>query len=176
MDRIVTFLLLLVAAVLLAPGCIAEEQVLSEEIIVSEVEVIEPEVAEEETEVPAEEVVAEETEVVEEAEVELVPDFIVDVNTTELNMTLEQTVLVQLAENPTTGYTWNVTLSEGLVVLSDEYIQDEAEEGMVGVGGVHEWIIQAVATGEQTLFGIEKQEWEEETGEENTYTLAILVE
>ena len=175
MDRIVTFLLLLVAAVLLVPGCIADEHVLSEEIIVSEVEVIEPEVSEE-TEVPAEEVVAEETEVLDEAEVELVPDFIADVNTTELNMTLEQTVLVQLAENPTTGYTWNVTLSEGLVVLSDEYIQDEAEEGMVGVGGIHEWIIQAVETGEQTLFGIEKQEWEEETGEENTYTLAILVE
>ncbi|PWR70314.1 protease inhibitor I42 family protein [Methanospirillum stamsii] len=162
MDRIVAFLLLLVSAVLLAPGCIADEQTVSEATeIVPEVTV-----TEEVTETVTEEVTAE------------VPAFNVtaDMNTTALNMTENQVVLVTLPENPTTGYTWNVTLSEGLTLVNDTYTQDAAEEGMTGVGGVHEWFVQAVGAGEQSFFGIEKQEWEEETGNETTYTLNILVE
>ena len=157
MDRIVTFLLLLVAAVLLVPGCIAEEQAA-------------PEITEVAPDMNATE---------EGTDSALVYDFTADINTTTLNMTLDQVALVQLPENPTTGYMWNVTLSAGLEFGDDPngtYVQDAAPEGMVGVGGIHEWVIKAVETGEQTFSAIEKREWEEETGNETTYTLNILVE
>ncbi|MDX8550619.1 protease inhibitor I42 family protein [Methanospirillum sp. J.3.6.1-F.2.7.3] len=144
MDRIVTFLLLLVSAILLIPGCIAEEQTVSE--------------------------------VVDEAIVTPAYNVTADVNTTELNMTLNQVAFVQLPENPTTGYSWNVTLSDGLTLLNETYVQDAAAEGMVGVGGVHEWYIEAIAVGNQTFDGIYKQPWEETVGNETTYSLAILVE
>jgi len=60
MDRIVTFLLLLVSALLLVPGCIAEEQVAPEATdVVPEVPVVE-EATEEVVEEVAGEVQAEE--------------------------------------------------------------------------------------------------------------------
>jgi len=173
MVRIVTFLLLLVSALLLVPGCIAEEQVAPEATEMVAEDAVTAEIpAEEVSEVVTEEV----TEIVNEEITEEMPAYNVtaDMNTTELNMTLNQVVMVQLPENPTTGYTWNVTLSEGLTLLNETYVQDEAEEGMVGVGGVHEWILEAVAAGEETFFGIEQQVGSEEIGSE--YTLNILVE
>jgi inhibitor of cysteine peptidase len=99
-----------------------------------------------------------------------------DMNTTELNMTLNQVALIQLPENPTTGFSWNVTLSEGLTLLNETYVQDAAPLGMVGVGGIHEWYIEAVTAGNQTFDGIYKQPWEETAGNETTYSLAIRVE
>lgn len=166
MDRIVSFLLLLVAAVLLIPGCIAEEQVTPEATVEATDAVAV-------TEVAAENATVEATEVTEEA---AGYDYTADQNMTALNMTVNQTALVQLPENPTTGYTWNVTLSDGLTLLNDTYVADAAPEGMVGVGGIHKWVIEAVASGEQKFSGIEKQAWEKETGNETTYTLDILVE
>ena len=87
---------------------------------------------------------------------------------------MNEVVMISLPENLTTGYTWNVTLSEGLTLLNDVFIQDEAEEGMVGVGGVHEWFIEVIEAGEQTFSGIEQKAQSEETGSE--YTLTLIVE
>ena len=149
MDRIVTFVFLLVAALLLIPGCIAEEKTSAVETV-----------ALNESSSTNDTTIA---------------DYNVDENITSLNVTVNETVLVQLPENPTTGYTWNVTLTSGLELLNDTYIQDKAPEGMVGVGGVHEWLIQAIASGEQSFNGIEKQAWEPVSGNETTYTLSLLV-
>ncbi|MCA1917214.1 protease inhibitor I42 family protein [Methanospirillum hungatei] len=166
MDRIVTLLLVLGFALLLVPGCIAEEQgaPLAPDVAA------EVPVAEEATEEVVEETTEETTEEV------FAYNVSADVNTTELNMTLNQVALIQLSENPTTGFSWNVTLSDGLTLLSDRYVQDPTPEGMVGVGGVHEWYVEAVAAGNQTFDGIYKQPWEEMVGNETTYSLAILVE
>ena len=177
MDRIVTFLLLLVSALLLVPGCIAEEQVIPETTEV----VPEALVASDATEEVVEEVAGEVADEVPAEEAEEIPgaelpvyNVTADVNTTELVVPMNEVIMISLAENPTTGYTWNVTLSEGLALLNDVYVQDEAEEGMVGVGGVHEWFIEAVEAGEQTFYGIEQQAQSEETGSE--YTLKLIVE
>ena len=166
MDRIVTFLLVLVLALLLVPGCIAEELAapLASDVAgeVPVAEVTTEKVVEDTTEETTEEVFA--------------YNISADVNTTELNMTLNQVALIQLSENPTTGFSWNVTLSDGLTLLNDRYVQDPTPEGMVGVGGIHEWYVEAVAAGNQTFDGIYKQPWEETVGNETTYSLAILVE
>lgn len=173
MDRIVTFLLLLVSALLLVPGCIAEEQVIPETTEVVPEALVASDATEEVTSEVADEVPAEEAEEIAGDELP-VYNVTADVNTTELVVPMNEVIMISLAENPTTGYTWNITLSEGLALLKDVYVQDEAEEGMVGVGGVHEWFIEAVEAGEQTFYGIEQQAQSEETGSE--YTLKLIVE
>lgn len=86
---------------------------------------------------------------------------------------------LKLSENPTTGYSWELELSQGLSLLSDEYIQDEPPEGveqpLVGAGGAHLWEIKADAKGSQQVKGIYKRSWEEETGKEDNFTLNIEV-
>lgn len=86
---------------------------------------------------------------------------------------------LKLSENPTTGYSWELELSEGLSLLGDEYIQDEPpaemEQPIVGAGGAHIWEIEAVSEGNQQLKGIYKRPWERETGEEDTFVLDIEV-
>ncbi len=167
MDRIVTFLLLLVSALLLVPGCIAEEQVAPEATeVVPEVPVVEEatEAVVEEVagEVPVEEV----TEVI--AEELPVYNVTADVNVTELNMTVGQIAMIELPE--TTDFEWNVTATEGLTIVKDIHI--DAVEGTVGA--FHQWFVEAVTAGEQSFSGVEKKADSEETGSE--YTLNILVE
>lgn len=136
MDRIVTFLLVLVLALLLVPGCIAEELAaplasdVAGEVLVAEVTT--EKVVEDTTEETTEEVFA--------------YNISADVNTTELNMTLNQVAMIQLSENPTTGFSWNVTLSDGLTLLNDRYVQDPTPEGwlvlVVSMSGTLKLLLQ----------------------------------
>ncbi len=163
MDRIVTFLLLLVSALLLVPGCIAEEQVVPEATeVVPEVPVVEEATEEVAGELPVEEV----TEVV--AEELPVYNVTADVNSTEINMTVGQIAMIELPV--TTDFEWNVTASEGLTIIKDIHV-DAVDET---VGAFHQWFVEAVAAGEQSFSGVEKKADSEETGSE--YTLKILVE
>ena len=84
-------------------------------------------------------------------------------------------ITLKLSENPTTGYMWELSLSPGLYILSDEYIHPNTN-GIVGAGGTHEWRIQMIGLGLQTISGIYKRSWEESTGEENTYHVNIMVD
>jgi len=159
MDRIVTFLLLLVSALLLVPGCIAEEQIAPEATQVAPEAAVVEEVT---AEVPAEAVTEEIAEEMQAFNVTA------DVNTTELNMTVGQIVKIELPETP--DFEWNVTVSEGLSMVNETHI--DAIEGTAGA--FHQWFVEAVAAGAQTFSGVEKKADSEETGSE--YTLNILVE
>ncbi|NLD57931.1 MAG: DUF333 domain-containing protein [Methanomicrobiales archaeon] len=83
---------------------------------------------------------------------------------------------VVLKENPTTGYTWNATVSSGLEVQSSDYQQDAAAEGMVGVGGSRTWVIIAQEAGDQTFSAVYARSWETATGDETKFDLKITVE
>ena len=115
-------------------------------------------------------------------------------NTTEVNETVETGQIVteadsgktislkngdyftlQLRENPSTGYSWQLNVSEGLTILSDGYTQDPAPEDKVGVPGNHRWEIKAVTPGSQQVNGIYKQPWENTTGTEENFTLTVEV-
>jgi len=60
-----------------------------------------------------------------------------------------------LPANPSTGYQWTAFfVKDGVAELVNpdgDYVADEAEEGMVGVGGTHYFEITAVAPGETVL-------------------------
>ena len=168
MEKIVSCIILLIAAVFLIPGCFADE---STNVSMNTTEKI--------VEV-AESPVADVTEVANETEAiaadTLVANYTADVNVTNLTVKNDETILISLKENPTTGYLWNVTNSSGLAIVNDTYQMDNAKEGMVGVGGVHAWIVKAVETGNQTFTAVMTHVAEKPNGSEETYKLDVIVE
>jgi inhibitor of cysteine peptidase len=82
---------------------------------------------------------------------------------------------ITLAENPTTGFMWNATLSPGLELQSSDYRQNEAAPGMTGVGGIRTWVIVAKNPGEQKFSASYQRSWETVTGKETAYNVTINV-
>lgn len=85
---------------------------------------------------------------------------------------------LNLKENPTTGYSWQLNLSKGLSILSNEYTEYKLpgeKEVTPGRGGTHSWLIQATALGSQQVNGIYKRSWENTTGTEENFTLTVEV-
>ena len=96
-------------------------------------------------------------------------------NGTSINLKNGENFTLKLRENPTTGYSWELNLSEGLSIISDDFTQDPAPEGMSGVGGTHSWIIKALSEGTQQVNGIYKRPWENTTGNEDSFTLNAII-
>ena len=82
---------------------------------------------------------------------------------------------VTLDENPTTGYTWNLTATPGLTLVKDEFIPPSSSQGL-GASGMHEWEIKAVAEGDQKITGVLKHVSDPTTGLETTYTVFIEID
>ena len=82
---------------------------------------------------------------------------------------------IDLAENPTTGFMWNATLSPGLELQSSDYLQSPAAPGMVGVGGTRTWVIITKDPGNQKFSAVYRRSWENITGNETSYSVNIRV-
>jgi inhibitor of cysteine peptidase len=89
------------------------------------------------------------------------------------NITQDTRFAIVLAENPSTGFMWNATLSPGLELQSSDYRQKDASGGMVGAGGERTWVIVAKDTGNQKFSAIYRRSWENVSGNETTYTVNI---
>lgn len=100
-------------------------------------------------------------------------------NGTSISIENESTFYLKLKENPTTGYSWELNLSQGLNNISGKYYPPEQPEGikqpLVGAGGVHLWEIKAVSKGNQQVMGIYKRPWEKVTGKEENFILNVEV-
>jgi inhibitor of cysteine peptidase len=91
-------------------------------------------------------------------------------------MNKSSTITLKLQENPTTGYSWNLTVTPGLTVTNDTYIPSDTSGTMVGSGGMHIWEMTASATGNQAMEGIYKRPWEPVYGNETTFNMTIIVQ
>jgi inhibitor of cysteine peptidase len=100
-------------------------------------------------------------------------------NGTTISLENEETFYLSLEENPSTGYSWQINLSQGLSLLSDKYYSPESsaegQQPLVGAGGVHLWEIKADSEGSQQVNGIYKRSWENTTGTEENFTLNVDV-
>ena len=89
------------------------------------------------------------------------------------------TFSLKLKENPSTDYSWQLSLSKGLSLLEIVYSPPESSKKgprlVVGAGGFHSWMIKAVADGRQQVRGIYKRSWEKNTGKEQTFRLNVIV-
>ncbi|WP_159429237.1 protease inhibitor I42 family protein [Methanohalophilus halophilus] len=82
---------------------------------------------------------------------------------------------IRLEENPSTGYQWNLTTSDGIKIVADEFELPE-NEGVVGEAGFHVWTFRIMDDGNQQIDAIYKRPWENVTGEEETFSLTLEVE
>ena len=85
-------------------------------------------------------------------------------------------VKINIAENPTTGYTWHLKVDnyELVEVVVDEFTAPNAE-GVVGAGGMHTWIIDAVDQGIVTMTFEYYRDWEpENVAETREYIINIV--
>jgi inhibitor of cysteine peptidase len=82
------------------------------------------------------------------------------------------TFSINLTENPSTGYSWNVSSTSGLTITNDTYTQGAS---MPGASGTHEWTIKATGKGQQQFTAVYKRPWEPTTGNETTFTLNVKV-
>jgi inhibitor of cysteine peptidase len=96
-------------------------------------------------------------------------------NTAAVQVNQSHVITVNLAENPTTGYSWNLTTSSGLRVTNDSYVPTDTTGKLVGSGGTHVWDITADARGSQQIQAVYKRPWEPVTGNETTFSMTIVV-
>ena len=86
-----------------------------------------------------------------------------------------QTMTLSLDSNPTTGYSWTATQDTELFDISDEYIENQHEDGMVGVGGRQVFTLEPKASGTTDVIFTYARSWEEPSEDDTTvsYTVAI---
>jgi inhibitor of cysteine peptidase len=82
---------------------------------------------------------------------------------------------VKLAENPSTGYAWEMTTSDGLKRISDRYVANDVAGRIAGAGGVRTWDIRAMEEGSQKLYGTYRRPWEPARSSDETFELKINV-
>lgn len=78
----------------------------------------------------------------------------IDINGSQLTLTVRA--------NHTTGYSWVVddSGSDTFEVESDKYVEDDHEEGMIGVGGTETFAINVLQSGTGGLIFEYKQDWD----------------
>jgi inhibitor of cysteine peptidase len=84
-------------------------------------------------------------------------------------------IRLKLPENPTTGYSWQLSVTQGLVIVNESYQPDDPTGKLIGSGGTHLWIMRAVQPGMQTVSGVYSRPWESAAGNQTSFTLNLLV-
>jgi len=85
-------------------------------------------------------------------------------------------ITLKLPENPTTGYQWNLTTTQGLNQTGSLYAPADRTGALVGSGGTHIWEIAVTGTGVQKISGIYKRSWEPVSGNETTFGVVLNVQ
>jgi len=94
-------------------------------------------------------------------------------NNADVTLPAGSRITISLAENPTTGYEWNITSTRGLQYVSDVFIPSDT--GLVGAGGMHEWQYIAPESGTAEFSAIYWRPWEGVTGDETAFRMAFTI-
>ena len=101
--------------------------------------------------------------------------FTADDNGKSVTVNNGETFWIKLPENPTTGYAWDLMLSDGLTKLSDKYEPADRSGLKVGVGGTHSYEIKAMKNGSQRVTGTYRQAGNQSSDGQETYSLNVNV-
>jgi inhibitor of cysteine peptidase len=85
-------------------------------------------------------------------------------------------ITLELKENPTTGYRWNLTTTPGIVITNDTFVPTDTTGTLVGSGGTRIWEINAAGVGSQTIHAVYMRSWEPVTGNETAFSMTVIVE
>ena len=84
------------------------------------------------------------------------------------------TLIVQLASNPSAGYSWALEGDPSpLKLVNSEYKQDQS--GKMGAPGVQQFRFKATADGASTLKLVYRRPWEKHVAAAKTFTLNVNV-
>jgi predicted secreted protein len=84
-------------------------------------------------------------------------------------------IVIRLPENPTTGYRWDITRSNGLRILDDSYVYPDPSGKMTGAGGWRRVTLMPEAPGTESFSAVHKRSWEDETGNEQHFSFQFEV-
>jgi inhibitor of cysteine peptidase len=96
-------------------------------------------------------------------------------NTATVYMNRSSLITVRLAENPSTGFQWNLTTTPGLRIIKDDYVPSDTSGKLVGSGGIHVWDISTDTIGVQEIHAVYKRSWEPTTGNESTFSMTVVI-
>lgn len=82
---------------------------------------------------------------------------------------------VSLEENPSTGYAWQLNVTEGLINDSEGFEPSSTDGGLAGAPGVRTWTFHGEQPGTYGIEGVYARPWEEPTGEEERFTLTVEI-
>jgi len=82
-------------------------------------------------------------------------------------------IRIKLPENPTTGYSWNVTGADGLAITDDTFVPPE--EQIPGAGGTHVWTLEPKVTGLVTFSVAYVRPWEDVQPDDERHTITFYV-
>ena len=84
-------------------------------------------------------------------------------------------ISLQLSENRTTGYGWNIIAGAGNAQLLDDRYEVRAHAtGMAGVGGIHTFHFKVLKTGKTEIVLIYSRSWEKNDKSARHYNIHIL--
>jgi inhibitor of cysteine peptidase len=85
-----------------------------------------------------------------------------------------QQFVIALGSNPTTGYSWQESYDETMLKLVEKTYEEEAEEDLVGAGGIEYFRFKALKEGGTTITLTYEQPWEGGgVGETKVFTVNI---
>jgi inhibitor of cysteine peptidase len=91
------------------------------------------------------------------------------------SVALDSEIQLRLPGNPTTGYSWQLDITPGIVILNESYIPDDKSGTLAGSGGTYWWTMRAVQPGNQVISGIYARPWESNRTNPVTFTLTLDV-
>jgi inhibitor of cysteine peptidase len=91
-----------------------------------------------------------------------------------IRLAVGEVIELRLAENPTTGFRWQLMANEGSAcsVVSDRF---EEPSGAPGGGGQHSWMIEATEPGACVIELRYRRRWGEPPEPERTFRVHVLV-
>jgi inhibitor of cysteine peptidase len=97
-----------------------------------------------------------------------------DDNGREVMLAMGEAMELSLAENPTTGYHWELNERGEPVcdLVKDDF---EAPTGAPGSGGVHRWQFRAVKPGSGEIGLQYRRPWEKDAAPARTYQVSVRV-
>jgi inhibitor of cysteine peptidase len=94
-----------------------------------------------------------------------------------ISVKINQEFVISLEANATTGYAWEAAYDEELLTLIEQnYVPDEHEEGMVGVGGTDHLRFKALQAGSTEIELSYKQPWDEDSEDDERLTFTVEIE
>lgn len=84
--------------------------------------------------------------------------------------------VIALEANATTGYAWEAAYDQTILTLVEQnYVADEHEEGMVGVGGTNYLTFKALQTGNTSIELTYKRPWEDDSEGDEKLTFNVTI-